>query len=515
MAERDHVDPYLTVDVVATFAGPGGVTSTVRGFWDGGRDYKVRFTPTVEGRWSYRIGSTPGDAGLTASGAFTAIAPAAGSHGFLRRDVAFPTSFVFDDGTRLFMWGTTYYMLLSNVLTESSWKDAIASLPRLGMNKVRLSFYPRFVNPRQDIGPRLGALPASFPFVAHDHDRPDLRQWRALDDAIRFMAAHGVLADVILLPYNFEGSYGSAAQRERFLRAAVARYAAFPNVIWCVTNEWNYHKLPQEVFNQAGRLIRGEDPWSRLGSFLRALSIHQQTRPDWNFSGERWPSHAIVQVGVRNHGASTLVGDEWKARGGQVKVFRHGDEWGNHSIVRNWTGRHPVVNDEYGYIGEPEDETEPKRADDSATPLSREKHRHAMWGIAVGGGYGAAGDKTLRADGAPYFTARWHDTPEYGDIKQLASFFTTSGIEYWRMSPANALVKLGTRVYVLAEPGRQYVFYAAAGGAFEAELPAGNYGVARYDPRTGGRQDLPKAEGGRFLVRLPDEQDWAVVVKAR
>jgi Domain of unknown function (DUF5060) len=36
--------------------------------------------------------------------------------------------------------------------------------------------------------------------------------------------------------------------------------------------------------------------------------------------------------------------------------FRHGDEWGNHSIVRNWTGKYPVVNDEYGYIGEPQDQ---------------------------------------------------------------------------------------------------------------------------------------------------------------
>ena len=45
----------------------------------------------------------------------------------------------------------------------------------------------------------------------------------------------------------------------------------------------------------------------------------------------------------------------------------------------------PVLNDEYGYIGKPDRFA-------GWSPLSRDKHRNIIWGIAMAGGYGAAGD---------------------------------------------------------------------------------------------------------------------------
>jgi hypothetical protein len=173
---------------------------------------------------------------------------------------------------------------------------------------------------------------------------------------LQYLAEQGVLADVIVFPYKQEGSYGTHAQDERYLRYALARLAAYPNVIWCLVNEWNYSNIPIDYWNRMGRVGRDEDPWSREGAFLRAHSIHQQTRPDWNFTDQTWPSHAIIQLGVRNRGTSARIGDEWANAGKAGQRFRHGDEWGNHSIVRNWTGKYPVVNDEYGYIGEPQDQ---------------------------------------------------------------------------------------------------------------------------------------------------------------
>ena len=94
-------DPYLQASVTATFRGPGGVVKTVPGFWEGGRAFRVRFTPTVQGRWSWATEST--DLGLGGkTGEFDCTAPAAGRHGFLRRDAARPYSFVYDDGARCF-----------------------------------------------------------------------------------------------------------------------------------------------------------------------------------------------------------------------------------------------------------------------------------------------------------------------------------------------------------------------------------------------------------------------------
>ena len=504
-AEKTFANPYTEVEVTARFTGPDGVAKNVRGFWDGGREFKVRFTPTALGEWRYVIASTPADEGLKKDGSFTAVAPAPGSHGFLRRDTEYPQSFVFDDGTRHFHFGTTYYAILGNARAGGDWQTSITNIARLGINKVRMHLQPSSDNMSK------AHYPPSHPWLDGDPDRPDVAHWQTADRVVRFLAERDVMADLIVFPYRRKQSdVATLAQDERYLRYALARFAAFPNVQWCLVNEWNYSVLPIEYWKKMGALARAEDPWGAEGKFLRALSIHQQTRPDWNFAEETWTTHRILQLGVRNRGTSEKVGNEWAAAPDGVKRFTFGDDWGNHSIVRNWTGAQPVVNDEYGYIGEPQDDSAGAKRGGKEVRFTREKHRRTMWGICVGGGYAATGDKNDTDRGRPYVSAAWQDVPEYGDIRQLIEFFTARGVEYWKMSPHNELAK-GTRVYALAELGRQYVVYAAAGGEFTVSLAAGRYTAQRFDPRTGDLADLPEVTGGAaHSITLPDAQDWVL-----
>ncbi len=513
-ATGEFRNAYTEVEVNAQFTGPDGAVKTVRGFWDRGRDFKVRFTPTAEGEWKFAVTSKPADAGLARTGSFPSTAPAPGSHGFLRRDTEFPTSFVFDDGTRFFMCGTTYYALLFNARADGDWQTSLTNIARYGVNKVRLHLDPSSDNTSKT------HFPPSKPALNGEPDQPDVVHWEAADRVLRFMAERGMMADLIVFPYRrAQKDVASLAQDERYLRYVLARFAAFPNVQWCLVNEWNYSVLPRDYWNAMGRLARAEDPWSVEGKRPRALSIHQQTRPDWNFAEETWPSHAIIQLGVRNRGASEKIGNEWQAAPDGVKRFTFGDDWGNYSIVRNWTGAQPVVNEEYGYIGEPQDDSAgAKKGGGPAVRFTREKHRRTMWGVAVGvavgGGGLAAGDKNDYADGRPYISAAWHEVPEYGDIQHLADFFTARGLEYWKMAPHNELVK-GTRVYALAEPGRQCVVYAAAGGEFTLDLAPGAYTATRFDPRTGEEVDFPATGGGAQKFSLPDAQDWVVRLKTK
>ncbi|MFZ5829700.1 MAG: DUF5060 domain-containing protein, partial [Planctomycetota bacterium] len=93
-AEAEFENPYTDVEVRATFVDPGRQAPpvTVRGFWDGGLTYRVRFTPPDAGTWKYTVSSLPRDAGLEASGQFEAGNPPRGSRGFVRRDTEYPTS---------------------------------------------------------------------------------------------------------------------------------------------------------------------------------------------------------------------------------------------------------------------------------------------------------------------------------------------------------------------------------------------------------------------------------------
>src|SRR5690606_569802 len=95
-ASQEYTKPYTYVVVTATFNGPAGAEQIVQGFWNGGDEFAVRFTPTAPGDWSYSIQSVPADVGLSQSGSFTAKAASPATTGFLRRDPANPYSFVYD-----------------------------------------------------------------------------------------------------------------------------------------------------------------------------------------------------------------------------------------------------------------------------------------------------------------------------------------------------------------------------------------------------------------------------------
>ena len=90
-ASGSYANPYTEVALRAVFAGLGDVKQTVKGFWDGDNQSKVRFTPTIAGAWSYVTASN--DAGLDGKrGGLNCTAAAKGSKGFLRRDAATKTA---------------------------------------------------------------------------------------------------------------------------------------------------------------------------------------------------------------------------------------------------------------------------------------------------------------------------------------------------------------------------------------------------------------------------------------
>jgi uncharacterized protein DUF5060/uncharacterized protein DUF4038 len=483
-ASGRYANPYTEVEVSATFSGPGGIVKTVPGFWDGEGTWRIRFAPTREGTWTWSTASS--DSGLDGkSGSIECVAPAPGNHGFLRRDARYPSTFVWDDGTRFFMWGQTYYEIVRQARAGPGWRKAIDHVKALGLTKVRTLLYPWPAEPFMNRYP--DSQPFQEPRRAADRDVLDLRHWQALDDVIRHLDASGLVADLILFadsPRNF----GTEAQDHRHARYALARFAAFRNVVWTLANEWNYTKKPRSYFDTLGSIVRDDDPWMSDGPNLRPLSIHQQTRIDFEFFGSSWPVHAVIQYGVRN------------------ERYANGDEWGNASIVANLGHGMPVVNDEYGYVGESV----------PGVTFTRAQHRSAAWGIATAGGFGSAGSiRPARNGNAPMISGDWKHEPEYDDLTRLIRFFTTRGIPYWTMSSQNQLVRSGRRVYVLAAPGSDYIIYSAAGGRFALDLAPGTYIATRFDPQDGTETSLGTVTGGvSRSLSLPGGRDWVVRLKA-
>lgn len=512
-SEKNYENPYTEVEIKGIFTSPAGVSMEVNGFWDGQDVYKIRFTPTEEGTWTYSISSGTDDPGLLQKGKLVVAGTRNSNHGFVRKDRENPYHFVYDDGTRYYMCGTTYYHILLNALHGEKWKTAIDSALVYGINKFRAHICPmkNASTPYENVFPFQGNMDSL------DHDRLNLDLWKGLDEVVQYAFEKGMVAD--LMPFGTGKIFYShdIEKDKRFLRYVLARYAAYPNVIWCLVNEWNYrHRRidkDKPYWNDMGQIMRLEDPWMDNHGYLRPLSIHQQTRIDFQFFEYDWPVHAIIQLGVRN--GQGVVEDEWDISARVQPQYVHGDQWGNAGIVYNLGHSMPVVNDEYGYMGEPRDRAASTSPDRDEWPrFTRERHRNVIWGIAVAGGYGSAGDKNEYHDGKPYFSANWHsDPPEYRDIKNMVDFFTNNGIEYWKMVSSNDLISNGDRVYALGKPGEAYIIYAAAGGSFQADIDEEDFNVQLFDPRTAAFE--PSQIHGQGEFELPDNQDWIIYLSKR
>lgn len=492
-AATSYDNPYTDVIVTAEFSGPNGQVMTVGGFWNGGSEFVVRFTPPAPGDWSYTVSAAPADPGLAQSGEFTVEAAPAQEPGFVRRDPQNPYSFVRDNGDRYFMMGQTYYDLIRTACANAAWDEGVVKSAEYGINKIRifvhsLGFGPDHTHPDY--------YPAVYAFMGDDHDQINLAYWQRLDEVVLSLAEQGMIADLILFMKpsvtDDDLAFGTQEQDERYVRYILARYAALPNVIWCITNEWEYTGRGPAYWDVIGTLVRNEDPWLQQGDALRPLSIHNKTNGKlggiFQFFESEWPVHAILQYGVRN---------------GQ---FEYGDEWAHYSIAQNWGHEMPVVNDEYGYIGE-------------RTPvnLTRDQHRFTLWGLVTSGGYGAAGDSRIFAEGPNgeparvIMTGSWHEAREYDDIETLVRFWTTRGIPYWEMRPQQAVIQETPRTYALGIEGEEYVVYAAAGGSIDLALPPGKYGVLEFDPRYGSSKLRADIAGGEpATITLPDDRDWVL-----
>ena len=119
---RDYANPYTEVDCWIELEGPG-FARRVRGFWDGGRTFKIRFVATGPGEWRWKTASNqPSDSGLNGgTGALRAVAWTEAEkqanpnrRGFLRASAEGHT-LQYADGTPFFLLGDTW-------LAASTWR---------------------------------------------------------------------------------------------------------------------------------------------------------------------------------------------------------------------------------------------------------------------------------------------------------------------------------------------------------------------------------------------------------
>ncbi|MCR5776086.1 MAG: DUF5605 domain-containing protein [Lachnospiraceae bacterium] len=308
-------NPFKDYHIEAEFKS-AGETKKIRGFYDGDGVYKVRFMPSFEGEYTYKISGSFSEE--EHSGSFIAEAPSANNHGAVRVKGIY--HFAYDDGTPYYSIGTTCYVW--ELQNDERIEETFKSLEESGFNKIRFCIFPKHYDYNL-------AEPRSYPYVGTPVDNSDITSENFLEytgktegnnwDFYRFNPEHfrhiekcigrlckmGIEADIIVFhPYDRWGFCQMTRDEDIFyIRYLISRLSAYRNVWWAMANEYDLfeHKNSSD-WDYIGNLFKQEDPYDHLRSIHNCIDFYDHKK--------EWITHCSIQR--QDLYRTTEFTDEWR-----------------------------------------------------------------------------------------------------------------------------------------------------------------------------------------------------------
>ena len=506
----DYANPPHEASLTVVFTSPQGKASTVYGFWDGGRTWRVRFAPDQLGRWTWKTGcSDAKNGGLhEQSGEFVCIAPAGRSrfaqHGPIRVS-SDNRSFVHDDGAPFFFLADTAWngALLS---TRDDWETYLRTRAGQGFSAVQ------FVTTQWRAAPD-GDLKKELAYTGTEKIVINPAFFRRLDEKVAALNRAGLLAVPVMLwainggsnPQVNPGVSLPEDQAVLLARYMVARWGA-GHVAWILGGDADYRGAKAERWKRIGRAVFGDIPHAPVTMHPGGMQWVWQ-----EFADERWYGFVGYQSG---HGDddNTL---RWQTDGPPAVDWMR-------------PPHRPFVNLEPCY--------ENHLAYQSRRPIAPEQVRRAMYwsllhtptaGVAYGG-HGVWGwDDGTRpptdhaGSGVPLPWQQALTMPGARQMEYLSRYFTS--IDFGRLRPAPEVVvnqpgsQEPRRFIAAARTDRNdlLVLYVPEDRAVDVKadtLPPSPR-ASWFDPRTGETSTaVGDTTAGAVRFRTPSEGDWILQI---
>lgn len=474
-----------------------GTSHMIHGFWDAdarggatGNVFKVRFCPTREGRWKLvETSSNRAELNRQKEGA-ELICTRSDHPGFweVDRTVSAGRWYRRSNGAHPYIFGNTMYTFLSERNDTGPSGGNIADDIRNNaqyFKKVRFSITGgRYPHPTAKPFLDETGRPTDDGNFSH---RPNPAWFhQRVDRAVRVAYDHDLIADIIIAgPDTLANRAVLKAARNDgdatpILRYLAARYGSFPNVWFCLCNEFDIKKpkyTPGEI-NRFGQAMRKFLPYPT------PMSIHARPR-DWYTelnTTPPWHDHVVIQKKLKK----LPVAADWVSR--------------NHPLG----GRVPVIDDELAYEGAGDGWSE---ADVIESHL----------GAFLGGGYGTTGHKPANKKGHYFFGNFKAEEHLAADNLRWLREAIDENITFWRMAPVadptpdDDSIGIFSNVHrdarVLAWPSQEYVFGTNRARAdIRATLPPGRWQVTCYDAIAKTRKPLKRDTSGAFAFDTPQSR---------
>ena len=307
-AEKDYENPYMEVDVWAELEGPG-FRKKVYGFWDGGKQFKIRMTAMTPGVWRYVTGANQEDLGLTGkTGEFEAIAwtEEEKQENPCRRGMVVPSAnghaLEYADGTPVYLLGDTEWAVFTDRFPwfdddeprplgpEMGFKDVIRYRKNQSFNLIAAiaclpgwqdDGYPCEVEPEPGLFLRAGwenpketpyhgikemrneggfpfffpGLVSGFEKVYPNMERINPEYFRYMDRKMNWLNSQGIT--VFLETIRRDCSTAMKQYHpwpkvyQRLIQYVFARYQANNCILSPIHFDWDQKSIPSEEYNQA------------------------------------------------------------------------------------------------------------------------------------------------------------------------------------------------------------------------------------------------------------------------
>jgi len=507
---RAYENPSQDVELVVEFQSPDGRRLEILGFWDGGKTWKVRFSPERSGEWSYRTSCKPAeDTGLQDQRGKFLCQPYQGENDLYRHGAIGLSKdrryLIYADGTPFFWMGDTAWngALLSD---REGWRAYLADRVSKGFTVVQLvTTQWRVAHTDRD---------GEVNYTGKERIAINPKFYQRLDE--KFDAANdaGVVAAPILLhaaPFgNAEMNPGFSLPADQAIllaRYQVARYGAH-QVVWTLGGDADYTGDDLERWLTIGRGV--------FGDYKRHLATMHPKGRHWilkEYAQESWYDLVCYQSG---HGDSDHA-LSWLVQGPPSTDWR-------------LEPARPFLNVEPNY--------EAHLAYESKEPITDFMVRRASyWSLLVsptaGVTYGANGIWSWQEEpGIPLDHPRvgiarpWREAinfPGSRSMKHLKTFF--SSIEWWGLRPAQEMLAFQpgeeavrrTITAASTEKGDLGVIYIPEDRAVEIKMnffPSPMF-AEWFSPRDGTRTTIGTVENKEtHKFETPAEGDWVLLLKA-
>jgi hypothetical protein len=492
-SDKSYENPLYDVkEFVAQFTSPTGRVKKVSGFWDGSRDWKVRFCPDEKGTWTFRTTcSDEKNKGLHGiEGSFACVAHDNGLDIYTKGGIVRPKGcyhLAHADGTPFFWTACTAWngALKS---TENEWPDYLNQRVECGYNVIQ------FVTTQWRGCDKDAEGQVAFEGCGRIRVNPAFYQ--RLDHKVDQINEHGLVAAPVLL-WALQVADGRELSPGYYLpddaaillaRYMVARYGGH-HVVWILGGDGRYIDEYEQRWKNIGRGVFGDE-------HPGVVAQHPQGR-SWignAYADEDW----LDIVGYQSSHSNAQGTVEWITKGPPAR------DWGR-------LPARPIINLEPCYV-----------------------RNASYWSIlatpTAGITYGANGIWPWLREGEEILnhrhtpgTSPWYESIDFpGSIQigYLAEFMRT--LPWWRLRPAQELLaeQPGDKAFnhfisvAQTDTGDVVVAYVPVKSAITLHNPLGTKYRARwFNPVTNDFiTTLVGYRGGVVEVMSPQDSDMVLVL---